>query len=245
MKEERHMTKKEEKAAEVLANRQAAFDRKVQTLTGHVAKRIAAKELREAFAAGMTAEAFAAVIATREPVGAALHSAKADAVKDAGEQARAYVARVREDLIAHGWDINAAAPYPWGRRDFQSDLARAKSTAYGSLTKDDPAKGYQSRRPNNDPIFVVMDDERIARFVENAEREAALYYDAFIVKMVAKVGECESAAIDGSHVWAHSILTVTKRQGVERWHTQQITNTSKLGLRFPQWPSRLLKKGGA
>jgi hypothetical protein len=50
------------------------------------------------------------------------------------------------------------------------------------------------------------------------------------------------ASITGTHIWGHSVLTVTLPNGtVERWKTQQIVNQSKLGLLFNQWPSRKMK----
>lgn len=236
------MTKAQEKAARVLADRRAAFARKVITLLGHVGGRVAAATLDDAFAAGTLPETLAASIAAQEPVGRALHPGKAEAVKAAGERAQRTVDRIREALTEHGWDINSAAPYPWRLHGFEADAAREKSQLYGRVTKDDPAKGYQSRGANNEPHFVIMDPKGIANFINWREREAATYYDAFIVKMVAKVGEVRDAAIEGSHVWSFSILTVTLADGaVERWKTQEIENYSKYGLPFPQWPSRKMK----
>ena len=235
------VTKAEENRQRIAANKLAAFERKVCTLTGHVMRRIPAKELHEAFAEGKEAEVFAAEIASREPVGRALHLGKADAVADAAKQARETVEKVRADLEANAWDIHAAAPYPYRGHGYAAEMARAKANRYQRLSKDDPALPYQGSRPG-EPRIVVMSDEGIASFVEGAERGAATYYDAFIVKMVAKVGEAQDATIDGSHVWSHSILTVTLKDGtVERWKTQQIQNYSKLGFPFPQWPSRKLK----
>lgn len=236
------MTKKAEKAAAVLANKLMAFNRRVTTLTGHVADRIPADERTAAFNANKTAEEFAAEVATREPVGAALFAAKAEAVEFAAEEARKEVAKVREQLIAGGWNLTEIAPHP--ARDIRYTTAgekmAKKRAAFSDLTKADPAKGYQRTAPG-EPYIVVMDDDRVARHVERAASEAALYYDAFIVKMVAKVGECDGAAIQGSHVWSHSILTVTKGATVERWKTQQIVNYSVYGRPYLQWPSRLLK----
>lgn len=233
------MTKAEENRIRIREAKAEAFARKVRTLLGHV--RLDNSTLRMAFDAGKDADSYAAEVAAAEPVGAALHNAKADAVKAAGEDARRYVAKVREDLIAHGWDRNAAAPYPWRGHGYEADTARMKHNNYCRLSKSDPAKGYQTSRANNDPHYVIMDDAGIERFVENAERDAAMYYDKFICKMVAKVGVCDGASIDGNHVWSYSILTVTKGDVIERWKTQQIINVSKLGLHFPQWPSRLMK----
>lgn len=233
------MTKAEENRLRIREDKANAFARKVRTLLGHVI--VDNATLRAAFDAGKEAEPYAASVAAKEPVGAALHDKKADAVKSAGEDARAYVGKVREDLIKHGWDLNAAAPYPYREHGYKADAAKLKHNNYSRLTTSDPAKGYQSRRMNNDPHFVIMDDASVERFVEQAERAAAMYYDAFICKMVAKVGVCDGATCEGNHVWSHSILTVTKGETVERWKTQQIINVSKLGLHFPQWPSRLMK----
>jgi hypothetical protein len=233
------MTKAEENRLRIREDKANAFARKVRTLLGHVS--VDNSTLRAAFDAGKEAEPYAAEVAAKEPVGAALHDKKADAVKSAGEDARVYVGKVREDLIKHGWDLNAAAPYPYREHGYQADAKKLKHNNYSRLTTSDPAKGYQSRRMNNDPHFVIMDDASIERFVEQAERAAAMYYDAFICKMVAKVGVCDEAKCEGNHVWSHSILTVTKGSTVERWKTQQIINVSKLGLHFPQWPSRLMK----
>lgn len=239
------MTKKAEKAAAVLANKLAAFNRRVTTLTGHVAHRIPADERTAAFAANKTADEFAAEVATREPVGAVLHAAKAEAVAYAAEEARKEIAKVRDELVAGEWNLTAVAPHPG--RDIRYTTAGEKMTArrarFTDLVTADPAKGYQRTAPG-EPYFVVMDDDRVARYVERAEREAALYYDKFIVKMVAKVGPCLDARIEGSHVWSHSILTVVlpgEPVRYQRWKTQQIVNYSVYGRAYLQWPSRIVK----
>jgi hypothetical protein len=69
-----------------------------------------------------------------------------------------------------------------------------------------------------------------------------MQYTAFIQKLEGKVGAHTAAALDGSHVWGFSILTVTKADGtVEKWKTEQIINVSVLGKVFNQWPSRKVK----
>lgn len=239
------MTKKAEKAAQVRANKLAAFNKRVSTLTGHVAGRIPADERTAAFDANKTADEFAAEVAAREPVGAVLHAAKAEAVAYAAEEARKEIAKVRDELIAGGWNLTVVAPHP--ARDVRYTTAGERATAkrqrFADLTKSDPAKGYQRTAPG-EPYFVIMDDDRIARYVERAEREAAMYYDKFIVKMVAKVGPCLDARIEGSHVWSHSILTVVlpgQPVRYQRWKTQQIVNYSVYGRAYLQWPSRIVK----
>ena len=232
-------TLKAQRAAEVLANRKIAFASKVANLTGHVAGRLPASEMIRAFNDGKTADDFAAEIASREPVGLVLHPVKVDAVNAAGDAARGTIQKVREILEAAGWDIDAVAPYPTGResREVYKRMSNRRSM-FSTMTK---AVDPYTRRA--EPKTVVMSDEGMARFISNAEQMAAAQYDSFICKMVAKSGpDVVDATLDGNHVWTHSILIVTLRDGtVQRWKTQQITNTSVHGLSFPQWPSRIVK----
>lgn len=240
-------TKKEQKAAEVLANRRIAFAKRVNSLLGHVSARVAKAEIEAAFAKAdqysytEVADAFAAEIASREPVGQAIHAVKSEAVEHAEQAARETVEKVRQELEEGGWDINAVAPYPYGLHGLQHDVAKAKYSLFHELATSDPAKGYQ-RAARGDPRYVVMDPDMIERFVDHRRRGAALQYDAFIVKMVAKVGEVVSAELEGSHVWGESFLTVEKKSGErEIWKTQQIVNYTKYGRPYYQWPSRIVK----
>jgi hypothetical protein len=239
------MTKKDQKAAEVLANKRTAFFKKVQSLTGHVFDRTKGVEIDRAFKAGRTADDFAAEIASREPVGAAIHAQKADAVRYAEEDAAATIERVRKLLAEHNNDVNACAPYPrgnsWNDSDYDRKMARYQLVS--SLTTADPSKPYQgSYGRKGEAYFVVVGADQVERFLDNARRDAALQYDAFICKMVAKVGECAKAELTGSHIWAHSFLKVTKADGsTETWKTQQIVNQTKYGSPYYQWPSRKMK----
>jgi hypothetical protein len=232
------MTKKDQKAAEVLANRKVAFAKKAANLLGHVGGRIPAASITAAFNANMTAEEFAFTIASQEPVGLALHPLKAEAVKSAAADAAVTVGWVE----AAGWDINVAAPRPssmrMGRTEYKA--AQARRSLFSSVTES-AVEGYHYPRPG-EPVLVRMSDESIARFISNAERDAAGQYDAFICKMVAKVGEVTDAQISGDHVWSYSTLFVTLPDGsTQKWRTQQIWNYSVYGLRYPQWPSRVVK----
>lgn len=245
------MTKAQEKAAAVLANKRQAFARKVATLTGHVFGRIDRAALNAAFDAiptngdyVATAEAFAAEVAALEPVGRALHPQKVEAVARARQYAEETIAAVKADLEANGMKINAVAPraryndYSRGR-----EAINAKHSLYSSLTEgNDEVNGYSVRCDHADYV-VKMSARYIARFIENNERDAALQYDSFICKMVAKIGEgAVEAEIKGTHIWGYSFLTVVMADdSKEVWKTQQIVNVSKLGRLFNQWPSRKMK----
>lgn len=224
------------KAEAATEKARVSFSGKVLRLTGHmIYDRVKKSALDAAFASGITAESFATDLARREPVGLAIHPLKEAAVKRASEHVVGMVAKATEELEAAGWDLQKVAPYP--RHDGNYYVAIAKYRFFGSLVEH--LKG--SRRPS-EPDIVKMNQKSIDRFIARAEEDAAFQYDMFICKMVSKIGGCVSAELDGSHVWGHSFLTVSKPDGsVELWKTQQITNTSKLGMPFSQWPSRKVK----
>lgn len=171
------------------------------------------------------------------PVEAVIAPMKADAITDAEKKALATVERHRAGLEAVGFDQDKWAPYP----DTKSGNYHQQNAKYRTCSA--LVRWVAATRRPSDPCIVVMDEERIAHYIETAKKNAAEQYDLFVLKLVRKVGACDSASIVGNHVWGHSILTVSKGTAVEHWKTQQIINVSKLGLVFPQWPSRKVKKG--
>lgn len=237
-------TKAQERAAAIAQRKREAFMNKARGLLGHVSIRIMQSEADAAFDAGMTADTFAAQVASREPVGRAVHAQKVDSVNRAEKEAREFVARVMAEMEKAGWDLEAAAPYPRGLNSWSSEFKakRDRHNTFSRLTTADKSKGYQSY--GRAPYFVVRDDKAVERFVQEARDMAAGQYDAFICKLVSKVGECKDATLEGSHVWGYSHLTVTLLDGsTQVWRTQQILNWSVLGNPYNQWPTRLLKGG--
>ena len=234
-------TLKAQRAAEVAANKAAAFHKKAASLLGHV--RYSKLEADRAHHDGRSADDFAAEIAAREPVGKAVHAVKADAVEAAEQMAREVVERVRAELEAGGWDINAIAPYPSSMRETRADFQRkqAKYQLFHGLTKTREGTRYSGMR--GETHLVEIADHRVEKFVDDTRQRAALDYDAFIVKLVAKIGAgAVDAALIGNHVWDHSVLTVIREDGSsEHWQTQQIRNYSVYGTPYAQWPTRLLK----
>lgn len=239
------MTKKAQKAAEVLENRKAAYVKKVRGLLGHVFERQSASAIAAAFDAGVSAEDYSTSVAAREPVGLCIHPMKIDAVNAMEGKVRERVGNLLLKLEAHGGDIHKAFPYDNNFRNHSEENQQAKklhnfvrriSTDTEELI--DIILPYHSRNYKR-----VANAEGIERVVQENRDMAAMNYDMFICKMVTKVGpDAVSATIEGSHVWGNSILTVTKKGDVvERWHTQTIWNVSKYGLPFNQWPSRKMK----
>ncbi len=176
----------------------------------------------------------------KHPVAMAIEPLRAAALARAKKDAEETIAEVRSDLEANGWDCAKAAPYPGNDLHRSAwHVAHYKYSLYNSVVKFD-----QSSWRHGEPHICKMDAKRVAKFVEDRQKSAGWDYDAFVVKLCKKIGDCKTASIDGDHVWSYSFLTVGKAAGVvETWKTQQITNVSVNGLYFNQWPSRLMKGG--
>lgn len=183
-------------------------------------------------------------VLTSHPIAKAVMPLKAEAVKRAAKYAQDIITQAMMDLEVHGWDLNKVAPYPESTMR-RATYMKAKRTRgmYEAFSKRVAQEGekpwYNSSR---EPNIRTADPEGQAKFIKDAEADAAVQYDAFVMKLVEKVGECYGAQLEGSHVWGHSILTVWKHnQPAERWKTQTILNVSVLGKVFNQWPTRKVK----
>lgn len=238
------MTKKAQREAEVLENRKAAYVKKVSGLLGHVFDRTLPKAILTAFEAGVTADAFAASVAAKEPVGLCIHPMKVDAVDAMEKNVRESVEKLLAKLAKHDGDIFKAFPYNenWRTRT-ENDKYDEKLHRHVYMLTKDTDELIEVREYHRQNFKRLPNPENIEHFVQQNRDIAAANYDAFICKLVHKVGpDVVSATINGSHIWGNSILTVTKANGtVERWNTKTIWNTSKLGLSFNQWPTRLMK----
>lgn len=163
---------------------------------------------------------------------------KADAIARARQEAEKFVSTVEEKLREFNFDANAFAPYvPLNHRDYTKNRERREVVSMFCVT--DPTKPNTHR--SQDPRYVVMSEDKIAHYIKMSEAEAAANYDAFVLKMIAKIGAIDSATITGNHIWGYSVLTVKKGDVIENWKTQMIVNVSKLGKLFNQWPTRLMK----
>jgi hypothetical protein len=161
------------------------------------------------------------------------------AVAAAEDHARAVIERVRKDLEAHNWDIRSAAPYPYHSYTREGQIAKSKNSLYESLTKTHP-----DHRPSyipSEPNYKVIDDDRAERYVEEMKMMAAAQYEAFVAKLVSKVGDHTTAELSTpTGVWDYSYVTI---DGKDVWKTQCIGKYSKNGKYFHQWPTRKLVKG--
>lgn len=179
------------------------------------------------------------------PIAQAVAPLKEDAVKHAEQEAKEYIARLTQKLEENGNDLNKVAPYPhnsfnMGREEYKTKLA--KHDLYRSFTKARAGREYGIYRDNNSPELVDICPVRVEKFIETAKDLAAAQYEAFVFKLVKKVGQTVDAALEGNHVWGYSFLRVTLSTGEKQvWKTQQIVNYSKYHLAFPQWPTRQIK----
>jgi len=179
---------------------------------------------------------------TKNPIEIAVAPLKEDAIVRAAKEARETVERVRKELADANNDMEIAAPWPNYREcsDFMYQKKMQRHYLFSSLIKSHEA----THRPGT-PYYVDVDAAKVERFIEDAKKDAAAQYDAFVSKLVRKIGATTEASLTGNHVWGYFYLDVTKADGTkETWKTQQIVNVSKLGKFFNQWPSRKLKNRG-
>jgi hypothetical protein len=171
---------------------------------------------------------------------------KEAAVARAEQEAREMVVRCTTKLAAANFDLSIVAPYPTSRLGYPTSrlgvneyhMAMGKRSMYLHIVKH-----VSGSRRHNDPEIVTICPESVERFIKNTKEDAAMQYDEFVSKLVAKIGKVTDASLFGNHVWSFSLLTVTKEDGTkEVWKTQMIVNVSKLGKLFNQWPTRKVKK---
>lgn len=176
-----------------------------------------------------------------EPIEAAVAPLKDQAIERAEKEALETIEQCREELAAADGNLSKVAPYPSGREygyGWKYYSALYKYQLFSAITKWRETS-YSSR----DDIYADINPDMCAKFVERRKREAGEQYDEFVAKLIGKIGHVVQASLEGSHVWAHSILSVVKVDGtIEKWKTQQIVNVSKLGKHFNQWPTRKMKR---
>lgn len=174
------------------------------------------------------------------PIEAAVMPLKSDAIKRAEAEAQNRIDIILDELAQNGWDLNLAAPRGSSLRDPAKTyfMKNAKHHLFESVTDRAPSKTYEPHPKN----IRMKSEKNGQRFIDQAKKDAAVQYDEFVKKLTLKIGPVVSATLEGSHVWSHSILTVTKEDGtVEHWKTQMIVNVSKHGKMFHQWPTRKVK----
>jgi len=163
---------------------------------------------------------------------------KQASIDAAVEATKEMIARFTAELEKANWDLNLAFPRPngFGSRSAYMQKKAARDFAFSLVRTVDP-----SYRPNQ-PVFVRVCEENIARVLTTAAKDAAAQYEAYVNKLVEKVGECDSAEMGYNNgVWFDSNLVVVKGDTKEVWNTKCIINRSVHGKVFNQFPTRKRK----
>lgn len=172
------------------------------------------------------------------PIAAAVAPLKQGAQDYAEQCARRQCDRMLATLEEAGWDMQIAYPFPNGRMG-RAEYTLAKEDHYlcSRITKS--TLDFSRRHGAPDPRTI--NPEGLEQYVAEVRKEAALSFEAYVEKLVEKVGPVDAASVCGNALWNFSVLTVQKNGTTEQWKTQQIVNVSKLGRLFNQWPTRKMK----
>lgn len=146
-----------------------------------------------------------------------------------------------QKLTENNFDINLAFPRPKSTMSRAQYLMTADKRAEVELLVDFEKSTYRL----NETQIVKVNADKIAYQIEEAIRDAEAAFDLYVTKLSIKVGHgidtAELGFVNG--LWSNSNLIVTKTDGSkEVWNTKCITNRSKLGKWFNQFPTRQLKK---
>lgn len=191
------------------------------------------------------------------PVAIAVEPLRVDAMQEARADALAKVKDITDKIeevlgkYSDTFDIHKVAPCPeWhsvkrhdpeGKKAY--DAACRWESKVESITTPTNKKLYYYYR-KDEPKPVKIDEHKISDMVVRAQEFAAFDFEAYVYKLVDKVGDHKGADLSPMHgLWTHSMLTITKKDGtVQQWETKRIINRSCLGKLFFQWPTRLLKQ---
>jgi len=109
---------------------------------------------------------------------------------------------------------------------------------YRIITVSKNTGGYQI----NGPDIREISGKGVRNYIENTIKSAEMDYDAFIQKLIEKIGKPVVNAKMIGNIWTNCMLTVVCEDGEQqKWHTQAIINFSKYGKAFNQFPTRRKK----
>jgi len=168
----------------------------------------------------------------------AVQPIKQSSIDAAVEATNEVIAAYKAKLEAANWDLNVAFPRP--------SINTSRATYMAQKARHDFAsslvRSTVSCRRRNEPNLVEWCEAGVARAIKNAADDAAFQYEAYIVKLIKKVGVCDSAVMGYMNgVWYDSNLVVIKGDSKEVWNTKCIVNRSIYGKVFNQFPTRLRK----
>ncbi len=144
----------------------------------------------------------------------------------------------RKGLAEVGMDADKFAPYPDGNMD-RSTYRQAERKYRRVRSYFRAIKGCRGMR---EPEIVVEIEGASDRLVDAATESANGLVDAYLIKLLGKIGKPVAQAETNGNIWDYAILTVVCADGEEQvWRTNCILNRSCLGTLFNQWPTRRTK----
>jgi hypothetical protein len=168
---------------------------------------------------------------------------KALSVARAVEYANNRVNRTLEMLAENNWNIESVFPYPNGNMSRAGYMtAKSRYEFAQAITKKVDGQPLCHKRIDLE-TKVEPRQEGIDRHIKHVAEDAGLAFDAYVYKLNQKVGEVVEAEVTTSwDLWMDSSLSVVKADGTkEVWNTKCITNYSKFGMAFNQFPTRMKK----
>jgi len=177
-----------------------------------------------------------------QPIEKAVQPMKQLSIDNALAYAEKRINSVLRKLEEANWDRNAVAPYPHSNMSRADYMAKKAFCNFVQQITEAKAGVYNTHK-RNDPYFVQADLQGIKRHYKEIADNAAAAFEAYVHKLQNKVGEVTDAKVTSSwDLWMDSTLAIEKADGTkEIWNTKCITNYSKFGLAFNQFPTRLKK----
>ena len=157
-------------------------------------------------------------------------AALVDALKENRTQ---YVEEARKRALAYITDTQRRITERGGPDAVAPDPDRG-------MRKDDP-RAYEKAQQKRAWVEMIM--KQAPDDYANQEAQASGdSYDAWVYKLVQKIGKPVTQAQVSGDPWTGSTISVTTNDGEQQtWNTKMILNTSKLGKVFNQFPTRKMK----
>lgn len=175
---------------------------------------------------------------TNNAIATAVEPIKQASIDAAVEATGEVIAKIKAKLEAANWDLNVAFPRPSIHTSRATYMAQKAAHDYAHSL----VRGIKASRRPSEPFLVEWNEEGVARALNEAAKDAAFQYEAYVAKLVKKVGDCTDAKMAFNNgVWFDSDLIVIKGDTKEVWNTKCIVNRSCLGKVFNQFPTRLRK----
>lgn len=156
---------------------------------------------------------------------------------------------LREWMDSKDWNVPTSSTLGYHYSKLSFDEQIAIGIKYNNHQKLEPYRQYSCQVLTQETCCgcstgsdsYQWSDEGAEKFIEKAKEDASIQYDKFIQKLENKIGDCESAKLEGDHIWDYSLLTIVKDGTDQVWSTRMILNISKNGKLFNQFPTRKIK----